>query len=148
HYRNVSSWLLEPLHDGAPIMRKDAVLVTGAGGFIGSHLVEALLQRGERVRAMVRYTSTGSIGFLAGCKRALDEEQLEIFHGDIRDARAVRQAVAGCRRIYHLAALIGIPYSYVAPDSYVAVNVQGTLHVLEAARESGAERVIITSTSE
>ena len=122
-------------------MRTDAVLVTGAGGFIGSHLVEALLARGERVRAMVRYTSTGDVGFLDGVKRALNEERLEIVHGDIRDARAVRQAAAGCRRIYHLAALIGIPYSYMAPDSYVAVNVQGTLHVLEAAREIGAQRV-------
>jgi dTDP-glucose 4,6-dehydratase len=129
-------------------MGRDAVLVTGAGGFIGSHLVEALLQRGESVRAMVRYTSTGGIGFLDDLTRAGNKEQLEIFHGDIRDARAVRQAAAGCRRIYHLAALIGIPYSYLAPDSYVAVNIQGTLHVLEAARELGAERVVITSTSE
>ena len=129
-------------------MRTDAVLVTGAGGFIGSHLVEALLQRGERVRAMVRYTSTGGVGFLDGCARALNEERLEIFHGDIRDARAVRQAAAGCRRIYHLAALIGIPYSYIAPNSYVAANIQGTLHILEAARETGAERIVVTSTSE
>jgi dTDP-glucose 4,6-dehydratase len=129
-------------------MRTDVVLVTGAGGFIGSHLVEALLQRGERVRGLVRYTSGGGAGFLDGFTRALNDKQLEIVHGDIRDARAVRQAAAGCRRIYHLAALIGIPYSYVAPDSYVAVNVQGTLHVLEAARELGVECVVVTSTSE
>jgi NAD dependent epimerase/dehydratase len=96
---------------------------------------------------MVRYTSGGSVGFLGQIPSAL-AERLEIFHGDIRDARAVRQAAQQCRRIYHLAALIGIPYSYVAPDSYVAVNIQGTLHVLEAARETGAERVVITSTSE
>src|SRR6516165_3698967 len=97
---------------------------------------------------MVRYTSTGSVGLLDTCARALNEERLEIFHGDIRDARAVRQAAAGCRRIYHLAALIGIPYSYIAPNSYVAANIQGTLHILEAARETGAERIVVTSTSE
>jgi NAD dependent epimerase/dehydratase len=127
-------------------MAADTVLVTGAGGFIGSHLVETLLTQGQRVRAMVRYTSAGGVGFLADVTQ--QRERLEIFHGDIRDARAVRQAATGCRRIYHLAALIGIPYSYVAPDSYVAVNVQGTLHVLEAARDLGVERVVVTSTSE
>ena len=126
-------------------MSAETVLVTGAGGFIGSHLVEELLQRGQRVRALVRYTSNGGIGFLHDITH---RERLEIVHGDIRDARAVRQAAAGCQRIYHLAALIGIPYSYVAPDSYVAVNIQGTLHVLEAARELGVERVVVTSTSE
>jgi dTDP-glucose 4,6-dehydratase len=127
-------------------MTADTVLVTGAGGFIGSHLVEALLRRGERVRALVRYNSAGSAGFLDDVVQ--HRERLEIFVGDIRDARAVREAATGCRCIYHLAALIGIPYSYVAPDAYVAVNVQGTLYVLEAARETGAERVIVTSTSE
>jgi NAD dependent epimerase/dehydratase len=127
-------------------MSAETVLVTGAGGFIGSHLVEELLQRGQRVRALVRYTSSGTAGFLE--EIAERRERLEIVHGDIRDARAVRQAAAGCRRIYHLAALIGIPYSYVAPDSYVAVNIQGTLHILEAARELQVERVVVTSTSE
>ena len=128
-------------------MTQAAVLVTGAGGFIGSHLVEELLARGQRVRALVRYTSSGGIGLLDAIPARL-RERLDVCHGDIRDARAVRQAAAGCTRIYHLAALIGIPYSYVAPDSYVAVNVQGTLHVLEAAREQGVERVVVTSTSE
>jgi NAD dependent epimerase/dehydratase len=127
-------------------MTADTVLVTGAGGFIGSHLVAALLQRVQRVRAFVRYSSSGGIGFLDALGQ--HGERLEIFTGDIRDAQAVRRAVAGCRRIYHLAALIGIPYSYVAPDAYVAVNLQGTLHVLEAAREAGVERVVVTSTSE
>jgi dTDP-glucose 4,6-dehydratase len=127
-------------------MTTDTVLVTGAGGFIGSHLVEELLERGQRVRALVRYTSGGGIGFLQEVVQR--RERLAIVHGDIRDARAVRQAATGCRRIYHLAALIGIPYSYIAPDSYVAVNVQGTLHILEAARELGVERVVVTSTSE
>jgi NAD dependent epimerase/dehydratase len=125
----------------------DKILVTGAGGFIGSHLVEALLQRNRSVRAFVRYTSNGGIGCLAQLPANL-LEKLEIIHGDIRDPRAVRQAAAGCRRIYHLAALIGIPYSYVAPDSYVAVNIQGTLNILEAGREREVERVVITSTSE
>jgi NAD dependent epimerase/dehydratase len=130
-------------------MTAETVLVTGAGGFIGSHLVEALLERGLNVRAMVRYSSSGGVGFLDDVARALIvNKNLEIFHGDIRDARAVRQAAADCTRIYHLAALIGIPYSYVAPDSYVAVNIQGTLHILEAARDLGTDRVIVTSSSE
>ncbi len=128
-------------------MQVETVLVTGAGGFIGSHLVEGLLERGLRVRALVRYTSTGTTGFLNQVPAQL-RERLEIVLGDIRDDRCVRQAVSGCRRIYHLAALIGIPYSFSAPDSYVAVNVQGTLNVLEAARDVGVERVVVTSTSE
>jgi NAD dependent epimerase/dehydratase len=128
-------------------MTAETVLVTGAGGFIGSHLVETLLRRGQHVRALVRYTSAGGAGLLDELPAPV-RERLEIVPGDVRDARAVRQAAAGCRRIYHLAALIGIPYSYVAPDAYVAVNVQGTLHVLEAARDLGTERVVVTSTSE
>lgn len=123
------------------------VLVTGAGGFIGSHLVELLLRRGRHVRAMVRYSSSGRMGWLDDIPHDL-REGLEVYYGDIRDARAVRQAATGCRQIYHLAALIGIPYSYVAPDSYVDVNVRGTLHVLEAARDLGVERTVVTSTSE
>ncbi len=125
----------------------ETALVTGAGGFIGSHLVEGLLERGVRVRAFARYSSTGGAGFLEQIPMSL-RSGLEIFLGDIRDAKAVRTAAKDCRRIYHLAALIGIPYSYVAPDSYVNVNIQGTLHVLEAAREFGTERVLVTSTSE
>jgi NAD dependent epimerase/dehydratase len=126
---------------------RETILVTGAGGFIGSHLVEELLRREQRVRAFVRYTSHGGIGCLEDVPAAL-RQGLEVVYGDVRDARAVRQAAASCRRIFHLAALIGIPYSYVAPDSYVAVNVQGTLNVLEAARDHQVERVIVTSTSE
>ena len=122
------------------------VLVTGAGGFIGSHLVERLLAEGNRVRAFFRYTSDARRGWLEGLTSYQD--RLEPFFGDIADARAVREAVRGCSRIFHLAALIGIPYSYTAPGSYVTVNIGGTLNVLEAAREEGVERVIVTSTSE
>ena len=128
-------------------MKEVRDLVTGSAGFIGSHLVEELLRRGGRVRAFVRYNSAGRTGWLEDVPEAL-RERLEVFYGDIRDARAVHQAVQGCRRIYHLAALIGIPYSYVAPDSYVEVNVQGTLNVLNAGRDLGVERIVITSTSE
>lgn len=126
---------------------KGKTLVTGAGGFIGSHLVEELLRQGQQVRAFVRYISTGNIGFLQELPANL-KERLEVVAGDVRDSRAVRQAAKGCRRIYHLAALIGIPYSYAAPDAYVAVNIQGTLNILEAAREWEVERTVITSTSE
>ena len=128
-------------------MKETRVLVTGAAGFIGSHLVEELLRRGERVRAFARYNSGGRAGWLDDLPVPADD-RLEVFFGDVRDARAVRQAAEGCGRIYHLAALIGIPYSYLAPDSYVEVNVQGTLNVLNAARDLAVERTIVTSTSE
>jgi NAD dependent epimerase/dehydratase len=121
--------------------------VTGAAGFIGSHLVEELLRRGEKVRAFARYNSNSRSGWLEDVPAEL-QSRLEVFFGDIRDARAVHTAAKGCRRIYHLAALIGIPYSYLAPDSYVEVNIQGTLNVLNAARDLGVERVVVTSTSE
>lgn len=122
-------------------------LVTGAGGFIGSHLVETLLAQGRRVRAFVRYSSNANKGWLNDIPVAL-RDKLEIFHGDIADGRAVLEAATGCDCILHLAALIGIPYSYIAPQSYVTVNVQGTLNVLEAARTRGIERTVVTSTSE
>jgi NAD dependent epimerase/dehydratase len=125
----------------------DTILVTGSAGFIGSHLVEELLRRGQKVRAFVRYNSGAHTGWLADLPPELNT-RLEIFFGDIRDARAVREAATGCPRIYHLAALIGIPYSYRAPDSYVDTNIQGTLNVLNAARDLEVERTIVTSTSE
>ncbi|MFM8380050.1 MAG: SDR family NAD(P)-dependent oxidoreductase [Planctomycetia bacterium] len=125
---------------------RGTVLVTGAGGFIGSHLVEALLASGRRVRALVRYASHGGCGWLAETAAAGD--RLEIIRGDVTDARSVREAMSGCEQVFHLAALIGIPYSYTAPQSYVAVNVNGTLNVLEAARDAGVGRVVVTSTSE
>lgn len=130
-----------------PAMPPTLVLVTGAGGFIGSHLVQALLDRGHRVRALVRYASHGGCGFLADLDGS-PGDRLEIVRGDVTDARCVREAVRGCGTVFHLAALIGIPYSYVAPHSYVAVNIHGTLNVLEAARDERVDRVLVTSTSE
>lgn len=123
------------------------VLVTGAGGFIGSHLVEMLVSKGDSVRAMVRYNSKNSWGWL----ESLPSECLKsinILSSDIRDPFAVSEAVKGVDVVYHLAALIGIPYSYVAPSSYVDTNLNGTLNVLQACLDHGKIRVIHTSTSE
>lgn len=123
------------------------VLVTGAGGFIGSHLVSELVARGAKVRAFLHYNSRNEIGNL----RFLSEQQLarvEPIMGNVEDADSVSQAVRGCECVFHLAALIGIPYSYVAPRSYVATNVTGTLNVLEAVRRHGVPRLVHTSTSE
>jgi UDP-glucose 4-epimerase len=122
------------------------VAVTGAGGFIGSHLVEALVRAGAHVRALVRYTSGSRHGHLDRMPREL-REGVEVVLGNVEDAACVRGLVRGTDVVFHLAALIGIPYSYVAPHQYVATNVVGTLNVLEAAREHGA-RVVHTSTSE
>jgi NAD dependent epimerase/dehydratase len=123
------------------------ILVTGADGFIGSHLVEALLESGCDVRAFVFYNSFNSWGWLdtLGPDKL---KTLDVFAGDIRDPNGVAQAVDGCDVIFHLAALIAIPFSYHSPDSYVDTNIKGTLNVLQAARRSGAERVLVTSTSE
>ncbi|ASW57474.1 NAD-dependent dehydratase [Plantactinospora sp. KBS50] len=123
------------------------VLVTGAGGFIGSHLTERLVRSGAEVRAMVRYTGRSDLGML----RDLDPEvrdSVEIIHSDITDPFAIRRAVSERDAVFHLASLIAIPYSYVAPASYVSTNVVGTLNVLEAARELGVSRIVHTSTSE
>ncbi len=122
-------------------------LVTGAGGFIGSHVVEALVRAGQQVRAMVHYNSMGSWGWLESLPPEVLAE-VEVVAGDVRDPHGVRTAMAGITDVHHLAALIGIPYSYSAPDSYVDTNVKGTLNVLQAARDLGAERVLVTSTSE
>ncbi|MBI4762511.1 MAG: GDP-mannose 4,6-dehydratase [Chloroflexota bacterium] len=122
-------------------------LVTGAGGFIGSHLVEALLRKGAKVRAFVRYTSRGDLGLLKLLDPA-DLAQLEIITGDLRDEHAVRDAVKGCGVVFHLGALISIPYSYVHPAEVAAVNFMGTLNVLMACREHGVGRLVHTSTSE
>ncbi|MCI0344173.1 MAG: SDR family NAD(P)-dependent oxidoreductase, partial [Chloroflexi bacterium] len=123
------------------------VLVTGADGFIGSHLVERLAADGANVRAFCLYNSRGSAGWLDDVPDAT-RERLDIRLGDIRDARFVESALEGVSHVFHLAALIAIPYSYVAAASFVETNVSGTLHVLEAARRAGVERVVHTSTSE
>lgn len=123
------------------------VLITGAGGFIGSHLVERLVELGARVRALVRYNSRNDWGLL-DLLPPTAREQVEVVAGDITDPFGVAQAVSGCEVIFHLAALIAIPYSYIAPAQYVAVNCGGTLNLLEAARQQGVERFVHTSTSE
>lgn len=123
------------------------ILVTGADGFIGSHLVEALVRRGADVRAMAVYNSLGSWGWLEEVAEDV-RGRFEVVLGDVRDPGSVRTAMRGCRSVLHLAALIAIPYSYQAPDSYIDTNVKGTLNVVQAARDLEIERVVVTSTSE
>lgn len=123
------------------------ILVTGADGFIGSHLVEALLALGCDVRAFVYYNSFSSWGWLDTLAPDVIRD-LDVFSGDIRDPNGVFEAMQGCDVVFHLAALIAIPFSYHSPDSYVDTNIKGTLNVLQAARRLGTERVLITSTSE
>jgi NAD dependent epimerase/dehydratase len=123
------------------------ILLTGAGGFIGSHLAQRLVELGASVRALVRYNSRNDWGLLEQVPADI-LKQIEVVPGDITDPFGVGRAVAGCTMVFHLAALIAIPYSYVAPAQYVAVNCGGTLNLLEAARSHGVERFIHTSTSE
>lgn len=123
------------------------VLVTGADGFIGSHLTEHLVRHGAKVRAFVQYNSFSSWGWLDESPQDV-KGAIEVFAGDVRDPHGVKVAMAGCDVVMHLAALIAIPYSYHSPDTYVDTNVKGTLNVVQAARELGVERVIHTSTSE
>ena len=123
------------------------VLVTGADGFIGSHLTEALLAAGHQVRAFCLYNSTGSWGWLDTLSPSIRSE-VDVVLGDIRDPLCVREAMRGCDQVFHLAALIAIPYSYVAPASYIDTNIHGTLNVVQAARDLGVSRVVHTSTSE
>lgn len=127
------------------IMNK--VLVTGADGFIGSHLTEELVRAGEKVKAFVYYNSFNSWGWLDTLPKEILKE-IEIFTGDIRDPNGVREAMKGMDTIYHLAALIAIPFSYHSPDAYVDTNIKGTLNVLQAARDLEPGRVLVTSTSE
>lgn len=128
-------------------MTTSRILVTGADGFIGSHLTEALVRAGHRVRAFVLYNSFGSWGWLDRCSPDV-KGRFEVFFGDIRDPHGVKEAMKGCDVVLHLAALIAIPYSYHSPGTYVDVNVKGTLNILQAARELGVRRLIHTSTSE
>lgn len=125
----------------------EKILVTGADGFIGSHLVEELVKKGYRVKAFVMYNSFNTWGWIDTFPKELLDE-IEIFTGDVRDPNAVRKAMGDCDAVFHLAALIAIPYSYYAPDAYVDTNIKGTLNVLQAARDLGTKRVLVTSTSE
>lgn len=127
--------------------KSSTILVTGADGFIGSHLTEALVRQGYKVRAFVYYNSFNSWGWLDQCADDV-KGQFEVFPGDIRDPHGVKEAMKGCDTVLHLAALIAIPFSYHSPDTYVDTNIKGTLNVLQAARELGIKRVIHTSTSE
>ena len=129
------------------MLKNKKILVTGADGFIGSHLVEMLVRDGYRVKAFVYYNSFNSWGWLEALPKGI-LEQIEVFSGDIRDANGVRVAMQGCDVVFHLAALIAIPFSYHSPDSYIDTNVKGTLNVIQAARDLNIERVLVTSTSE
>ena len=122
-------------------------LVTGAGGFIGSHLTELLLDKGWEVNALVRYNSKADIGYLKEITQK-SNRKFEIFSGDIRDAGLIKEAAAGCDVIFNLAALIGIPYSYLAPESYLYTNVHGCMNILEYAKYNKGIKIVQTSTSE
>jgi NAD dependent epimerase/dehydratase len=129
------------------MLNQRSVLITGADGFIGSHLTEALVRKGHKVRAFVLYNSFNSWGWLDHCSPEV-KGQFEVFAGDIRDPHGVKEAMKGCDAVLHLAALIAIPYSYHSPDTYLDTNIKGTLNVLQAARELGVKRMVHTSTSE
>jgi dTDP-glucose 4,6-dehydratase len=128
-------------------LKNKKILVTGADGFIGSHLTEELIRRGHDVRAFVFYNSFNSWGWLDHAEPDI-KKNLDIFAGDVRDPHGVKQAMKGCDVVFHLAALIGIPYSYHSPDTYVDTNIKGTLNIIQAARELGVSKVLHTSTSE
>jgi len=128
-------------------LKNKKVFVTGADGFIGSHLTEELVRQGVKVRAFVCYNSFNSWGWLDDSPPDV-KNSLDVYSGDIRDSHGVRKAMRDCEVVMHLASLIGIPYSYHSPDSYVDTNIKGTLNVLQAARELGVEKVLHTSTSE
>lgn len=128
-------------------MAMGKILVTGADGFIGSHLTEELIRRGHDVRAFVLYNSFNSWGWLDQSPPDI-KQQLDIFAGDVRDPYGVRAAIRGCDVVLHLAALVAIPYSYHSPDTYIDTNIKGTLNVVQAARDLGTSKVVHTSTSE
>jgi NAD dependent epimerase/dehydratase len=139
--------LLNEVNEGDGFWEGRQVLVTGAGGFIASHLVEALTERGAKVRAFVRYNSRGDPGLLSLLPPHIFKN-IEIIAGDIRDSSAVRKSVEGVSHVLHLGALIAIPYSYVHPEEVIETNVNGTLNILLAGRDAGVERIVHTSTSE
>ena len=121
------------------------VAVTGADGFIGSHLTEALLHRGYKVRALAQYNSFNSWGWLDQLPK---NPNLDVWTGDVRDPNFCRRFVEDAEIVFHLAALIAIPYSYIAPDSYIDTNVKGTLNICQAVRENVSQKLLVTSTSE
>ncbi|SHJ14370.1 NAD-dependent 4,6-dehydratase LegB [Pseudobutyrivibrio xylanivorans] len=123
------------------------VLVTGSDGFIGSHLVEELVKKGYEVKAFVYYNSFNNWGWLDTLDKSI-MDHVEVFAGDVRDPNGVREAMKGCDAVFHLAALIAIPFSYHSPDAYVDTNIKGTLNILQAARDLGTKRILVTSTSE
>lgn len=123
------------------------ILVTGADGFIGSHLTEQLVKSGYQVKAFAYYNSFNTWGWLDSLPKEI-MDNVEVFTGDIRDPNGVREAMTGCQAVFHLAALIAIPFSYHSPDAYVDTNIKGTLNVLQAARLLETERILVTSTSE
>ena len=129
------------------ISKQSTVLITGADGFIGSHLTESLVRQGFKVRAFVMYNSFNSWGWLDKCDEDV-KGNFEVISGDIRDPHGVKAAMSGCDAVLHLAALIAIPFSYNSPDTYLETNIKGTLNVLQAAKELGIKRLIHTSTSE
>jgi NAD dependent epimerase/dehydratase len=149
--RACSEYRISPLSNSAPktnmLLANKKVLVTGSDGFIGSHLVERLIEEHCQVRAFVYYNSFNSWGWLDSLSRET-VDRIEIFAGDIRDPNGVETAMKGCEAVFHLAALIGIPFSYHSPDSYVDTNIKGTLNVLQAARKHGTSKLLVTSTSE
>ena len=121
------------------------ILVTGAGGFIGSHLTELLVEKGYNIKAFVHYNSWNKWGWL---DTSFVKNEVEIISGDIRDYDSVTAAMQGCDSVFHLAALIGIPYSYVSPQAYIKTNIDGTYNILQSARQAGIEKIMVTSTSE
>jgi len=121
------------------------ILVTGAGGFIGSHLTELLVEKGYNIKAFVHYNSWNKWGWL---DTSFVKNEVEIISGDIRDYDSVTAAMQGCDSVFHLAALIGIPYSYVSPQAYIKTNTDGTYNILQSARQAGIEKIMVTSTSE
>ncbi|MBR4610278.1 MAG: SDR family NAD(P)-dependent oxidoreductase, partial [Erysipelotrichaceae bacterium] len=123
------------------------ILVTGAEGFIGSHLTELLVKEGYDVRAMVQYNSFNNWGWIDSFDKEI-KDRLDIFLGDVRDPNGIRTAMEDVDAVFHLAALIAIPYSYHSPDMYVDTNIKGTLNILQAARDLGTKRILVTSTSE
>ena len=128
-------------------LKNKRILVTGAGGFIGSHLVEGLVKEGAKVKGFVRYNSRNDFGMLEMLPSTI-RKNIEVISGDLRDPDAIRKAIKGCKLVFHLGALIGIPYSYFHPREVVETNILGTLNVLSACQEMGIEKVIHTSTSE